>query len=92
MSESDRSLRQEAEPAGHERAMSLPFDYARCQGTTAPLCQWCRRREPGHPTWQSYISPEWQTNGCPNFIEPIQTIRAASVSSRSAGSDEQGGS
>ena len=32
--------------------MTLPYDYARCENTTCPLA--CRRKEPGHPTYQPY--------------------------------------
>lgn len=51
---------------------SLPFDIARCGGTAMPLCQQCRRREPGREFWQPYISPAiHMVNGdCSNFIEP----------------------
>lgn len=34
--------------------MTLPYDIARCSGTDAPICQTCRRREPGDPVYQSY--------------------------------------
>lgn len=56
--------------------MSLPFDYARCVGTTSLKCQGCRRREMGHPYWQSYIAPaiDLVTGKCSNFIEPPQVI------------------
>lgn len=54
--------------------MSLPFDIARCVGTTAPLCQFCRRREPGDPVRQWYVAPAWTLDGCPNFIEPPKVI------------------
>ena len=48
----------------------LSFDYARCGGVDdEALCNMCRRREPGHPTWQSYIAPAIAANGkCPNVI------------------------
>ena len=48
----------------------LSFDYARCSGLDdEALCNMCRRREPGHPTWQSYIAPAIAANGkCPNVI------------------------
>jgi hypothetical protein len=34
----------------------LPYDYARCSGTTHATCQNCRRRELGRPEWQSYMA------------------------------------
>ena len=48
----------------------LSFDYARCGGVDdEALCNMCRRREPGNPTWQSYIAPAIAANGkCPNVI------------------------
>lgn len=46
----------------------LPFDYARCNGTTADLCKTCRRREPGHPKWQPFIAPSATSDGCKNHI------------------------
>jgi AAA+ ATPase superfamily predicted ATPase len=48
----------------------LPFDYARCPGTTDPKCETCRRKEPGHPTWQSYITPRIAGGTCENYIKP----------------------
>ena len=55
--------------------MTLPFDYARCTGTTHPTCQHCRRREPGREEWQSYIRPpiDTLTGECVEFIEPAPT-------------------
>lgn len=55
--------------------MTLPYDYARCAGTTHPTCQWCRRREPGRERWQSYIAPpiDTLTGECSSFIEPPPT-------------------
>ena len=48
--------------------MSLPYDIARCQGVGFEAegtdgwywregCADCRRREPGHPEFQSYMDP-----------------------------------
>lgn len=58
-----------------ENEMTLPYDYARCAGTTHPTCQWCRRREPGREQWQSYIAPpiDTLTGECGSFIEPPRT-------------------
>ena len=55
-----------------EYEMTLPYDYARCAGTTHPTCQWCRRREPGREQWQSYIAPPINTltGECGSFIDP----------------------
>lgn len=52
--------------------MTLPYDYARCAGTTHPLCQVCRRREPGRDQWQSWMQPpiDTLTGECVSFIEP----------------------
>lgn len=52
--------------------MGLPYDVARCAGTTHQLCQWCRRREPGCDFGQWYTMPEidMMTGQCPSFIEP----------------------
>ena len=57
--------------------MNLPFDIARCGGTTAPLCQQCRRREPGRDYWQTYIEPKWNTAGCENYIGSVITVTTA---------------
>ena len=56
-----------------EYEMTLPYDYARCAGTTHQTCQWCRRREPGREQWQSYIVPpiDTLTGECSSFIEPL---------------------
>ena len=55
--------------------MTLPYDYARCVGTTHPTCQWCKRREPGREQWQSYIAPpiDTLTGECWSFIAPLPT-------------------
>lgn len=55
--------------------MALPFDFARCSGTTHSTCATCRRREPGSPDRQSYIAPpiDMLTGTCPNYIGPIKT-------------------
>lgn len=49
---------------------TLPFDYARCPGTTHVACQVCRRRDPGRAEWQSYMQPpiDMLTGQCPEFI------------------------
>ena len=62
--------------------MTLSFDIERCHGTTAPLCQTCRRREPGRAEGQTYVSPAWVTSGCLNYIAPEQT-QTASTSNES---------
>jgi len=56
--------------------MTLPFDYARCSGTTHPTCQHCRRREPGRPDgWQTFIAPPILLTGeCSGFIEPPRQV------------------
>jgi hypothetical protein len=45
--------------------VTLPYDIARCRGLDLPLCQDCRRREPGREHWQTYISPaiKWIAGG-----------------------------
>jgi hypothetical protein len=55
--------------------MTLPYDYARCAGTTHQTCQWCRRREPGREQWQSWMPPpiDTLTGACAEFIEPPRT-------------------
>ena len=64
--------------------MNLPFDYARCVGATfikrdahteAPAflepCVDCKRRQPGHPTRQSYVAPMLsEVTICDNRIAP----------------------
>lgn len=42
---------------------TLPYDYARCNGTPHDTCKDCRRKEPGHPTYQSYMSPPVKATG-----------------------------
>jgi hypothetical protein len=55
--------------------MSLPYDYARCAGTTHVTCQTCQRRTPGHPTRQAYIAPAVSLAGqCDYFIASEPTI------------------
>lgn len=51
----------------------LPYDYARCAGTTHSVCQTCRRREPGRSEWQSYIAPQIDllTGECADHIAPL---------------------
>lgn len=51
--------------------MTLPYDIARCAGTTHPTCQCCRRREQGRPEWQVYVATaiDVTTGYCVNFIE-----------------------
>ncbi len=57
--------------AALENTMTLPFDIARCTGTTHPTCQWCRRKEPGRDGWQTYIVPPIDTlvGQCESLIE-----------------------
>lgn len=50
--------------------MILSYDIARCAGTAYPLCQSCRRTEPGREMWQTNINPAIDTNGCINYIGP----------------------
>ena len=51
--------------------MNLPYDYARCTGTTQEICQTCRRTEPGHPTRQSFFSFAPAADGtCEHYIAP----------------------
>ena len=53
--------------------MSLPYDTARCPGIPGEsLCQQCRRTEPGHPTAQWKLTPQFGygmegQDECPNF-------------------------
>lgn len=51
----------------------LPYDIHRCNGTTHPLCEGCRRTEPGRNEWQGKIAPEITTEGCENYIPPVIT-------------------
>lgn len=51
--------------------MALPYDIARCTGTTHPICGTCRRREPGRAEWQTMIAPsKYVTTHCKNHIAP----------------------
>jgi len=34
--------------------MPLPYDISRCPTENCPLADSCRRKEPGHPTYQTY--------------------------------------
>lgn len=52
----------------------LSHDIARCTGTTAEMCQWCRRREPGREEWQWYDEPKWKDGQCENYIPPSVAI------------------
>jgi len=36
--------------------MHLPYDMSRCVTTNCPLADRCRRKEPGHPTYQSFTA------------------------------------
>lgn len=54
----------------------LPFDTARCIGIDSDLCQICRRREPGHPTRQTFINPMINDWGCPGYIDRDELTRA----------------
>lgn len=35
----------------------LPYDYARCVGTTHSDCRYCQRREPGRDGYQWFMEP-----------------------------------
>lgn len=35
--------------------MTLPYDTPRCRGHDNPVCEGCRRLEPGDPMWQCYF-------------------------------------
>jgi hypothetical protein len=35
--------------------MTLSYDTDRCHGYDNPVCEGCRRLEPGRPEYQSYI-------------------------------------
>ena len=61
--------------------MHLPYDYARCAGTTHPTCRTCRRREPGCEIRQAYIAPaiNMLEGKCWNFIPPSETYTANST-------------
>lgn len=52
--------------------MTLSTDIARCPGITHAACLECRRREPGDPDWQVYISPpiDMLTGKCVQHIGP----------------------
>lgn len=49
---------------------SLPYDYSRCVGVEADLCASCMRNTPGRPEWQVYISPKFDGEECPDYIDP----------------------
>ncbi len=51
------------------RTKVLPFDIARCPGNGSPICEQCRRREPGKSDWQSYIAPQATDDVCDNVIK-----------------------
>ena len=52
--------------------MKLPYDIARCTGTTHPTCWYCRRKELGRAEWQTTIAPpvDLVTGECASVIEP----------------------
>lgn len=52
----------------------LPYDVHRCIGVRDPLCENCRRREPGSESHQSYIAPAWEDGRCRNHIAPASVI------------------
>jgi hypothetical protein len=55
--------------------MTLPYDIARCAGTTAPICRGCRRKERGSPHRQSFIAPAVQPDGtCAHKINPPPAV------------------
>lgn len=50
--------------------MTLPFDISRCDGQEGePICQQCRRREPGDQNFQWYVVPAMENGECENFID-----------------------
>lgn len=55
--------------------MTLPFDIARCRGNLEPICEQCRRREPGDE-WQWYITPQATESECINMIERDELARS----------------
>lgn len=64
---------------------TLPFDYARCNGTQHDTCKDCRRKEPGHPTYQSYMSPPITQDGaCRYRIAPVTTTQYPLWNARTA--------
>ena len=50
--------------------MNLPYDYSRCNGNGSDICTTCRRREPGHETYQSYVEPLAKDEQCELLIPP----------------------
>ena len=59
--------------------MTLPYDYARCAGTTYAACQNCQRREPGRAEWQSYIAAPIALDGTCSHQIPYEVRAAAST-------------
>lgn len=50
---------------------NLPFDYARCAGTSYTICQTCLRRTPGRPEMQVHIAPDPKDDQtCMEHISP----------------------
>jgi hypothetical protein len=49
--------------------MALPYDVSRCIGHGLAVCEDCRRREKGHPEFQSYIMPVKPNSKCKYKIE-----------------------
>lgn len=47
--------------------MTLPYDISRCPGAGEPICEQCRRREPGGE-WQWHIAPQANGDECPDVI------------------------
>jgi hypothetical protein len=53
---------------------TLPYDYARCLGTSMDACKHCRRTEPGREHRQVYMAPpiDRETGECSEFIGPAR--------------------
>jgi len=53
-----------------DQLSNLPFDISRCIGIDNKiLCNSCRRKEPGHSSYQSYFSaPDFNENNCKYYI------------------------
>ena len=64
--------------------MTLPFDVARCPGTTAGLCAVCRRREAGREYWQLFVMPEISLAGECAHTMPNEQVKGAAAKQPSA--------
>lgn len=58
--------------------MYLPYDYARCSGTTDPVCDNCRRRGPVRPEYQSYIMQQPERAGECSMQIPLLVLNGSS--------------